>query len=392
MNGLDLVRRGEAARILASAVAVALLIAAVALLTGGGPAAAARHATAAQAVLTLRTDGDHDALWLVPPAGGAATAAGTLPGIAASAAVSPDGTTVAYLPEQGKPYVWIGHGPLAPKTIPLQAAGIKTVRDMTWIAADTLLVSGSRKANDGNGYANGLYTVDVKTGSVASFRSLSGVEPSADVTTGKIAYVHFKKLDNGSVGNLHTPKYRESLMLTSVAGPGAGTTLDSWEYRPLAAGRAFSRPQLASGAHWLIAARTGSDVSVTYNVYYVGDGYMQTWLTMPQATPQAAAWAADGHSVAFGGDTVQPGNPQPCVYVADVTTSALARTPAALLSGTSVFWVTDVAWSDGGMLVADALDDSTSEGDPDSTHVLLIDSGLSTVKDLGVGHQSVWVK
>jgi len=392
MNGYHLARRGDVARIFTATVALALVILAVALVAGSGPAAAVRHATAAQSVLTLRTDGDHDTLWLVPPGGGGATAAGTLPGIAASAVVSPDGTTVAYLPEEGKPYVWIGHGPLEPKTIPLQGAGIKTVNVMTWIAADTLLVSGSKKAGDGNGYANGLYTVNVTTGSVASFRGLSGIEPSADVTTGKIVYVHFKKLDNGSAKNDHTPKYRESLMLTSVAGPGAGQTLGTWDYRPLAAARAFSEPQLAPGSQWIIAGQTGSDVRVTYNVYYLNDGLIEPWITMPQATPQVAAWAPDGHSVAFAGDTIGPEDSQPCVYMANVSTAALARTPAGLISGTSAFWVMDMAWSDGGALVVDTLGRDDNEGDPNSTRVLLLDSGPSTVKDLGSGHQSVWVK
>jgi hypothetical protein len=73
-------------------------------------------------------------------------------------------------------------------------------------------------------------------------------------------------------------------------------------------------------------------------------------------------------------------------------TAALARSPAGLISGTSAFWVMDMAWSDGGTLVVDALVDTGNEGDPNSTRVLLIDSGLSTVKELGAGHRFVWVR
>ena len=390
MDGFRLARRGDVARIFVVTVALMLLIAAAALLAGSGPAAAARHAAATQSILTLRTSGDHDAVWLVPPDGGAATAAGTLPGVAASVAVSPDGTTVAYLPYDARPEVWVAHGALAPKTVSLRSAGIKTVGSMTWTAAGTLLVSGSKKARDYNGYANGLYTVDVATGRVEPFRGLSGVEPSADVTTGKLVYVHFKKLDNGSAKNDHTPKYRESLMLTSVSGSGAGRTLGSWDYRALAAGRAFSHPLLAPGGRWIIAGQTGSDVRVTYNVYYVEDDYWETWITMLQPTPQAAAWAPDGGTVAFAGSTVGPGDSLACVYVADVAAGALARTPADLLSAVSLFWVLDLAWSDDGRLVADALDSGSATQDQ---RVLLLDAGdLSKLKDLGPGHLSVWVK
>ena len=389
MNGHQYVRRAGAGRIFTMTVGLTLIAACLTLLAGSGPAAAGQSA-AAQSVLTLRTAGDHDALWLVPPSGGAATAAGILPGLAAAVAVSPDGTTVAYLPSNGKPEVWIGHGALAPKTIPLQSAGIKTLGSMTWIAADTLLVSGSKKAKDYNGYANGLYTVAVATGKVEPFRGLSGVEPSADVTTGKIAYVQFKKLDNGSAQYGHIPKYRESLMLTTVGGSGAGRTLGSDDYRPTADYRAFSAPQLAPGGSWIIAGQTGSDVSVTYNVYYVNNDYWEPWMTMPQPTPQAAAWAPGGSRVAFAGAPVGPGDDLACVYVADVAAGALARTPVALLSGASAGWIVGLAWSDDGRLVADSL--SADPGTADERVLLLDSADLSKIKDLGEGHLSVWVK
>ena len=65
-----------------------------------GDASAARRARAAtESVLVVRRAVDHDALWLLSPADGTPTAAGDLPGFAWSAAVSPDGQNVAYLPE-----------------------------------------------------------------------------------------------------------------------------------------------------------------------------------------------------------------------------------------------------------------------------------------------------
>ena len=389
MNGHQNVRRAAVGRILVVTVGLTLLAACLALLAAGEPAAAGHNATA-QSVLTLRTAGDHDALWLVPPSGGAATAAGTLPGLAAAVAVSPDGTTVAYLPSNGKPEVWIGHGALAPKTIPLQSAGIKALRSMTWIAADTLLVSGSKTAQDFGGYAGRLYTVNVTTGAVAPFRGLSGSEPSADVTTGKIVYVQFKKLDNGSAQNAHHPKYRESLMLTSVGGSGAGQTLGSDDYRLTSDYRAFSAPQLAPGGSWIIAGVTGSDVNVTYNVSYLDNDYLNTWMTMRQPTPQAAAWAPSGSRVAFAGAPVGPGDDLACAYVADVAAGTLARTPAALLPGASAGWIVGLAWSDDGRLAADSL---KADSGTANERVMLLDSAdLSKIKDLGEGHLSVWVK
>ena len=63
---------------------------------------------AAPSVLVVRRAGDHDALWLLSPAGGTPTAAGELPGMAGDVAVSPDGLSAAYLPESGAPRLWIG--------------------------------------------------------------------------------------------------------------------------------------------------------------------------------------------------------------------------------------------------------------------------------------------
>ena len=401
MNGFHSERRAGIVGIIAAG-ALVLAVACLPLLAGDGPAAAqglraadhssaARETTTTESVLTLRTAGDHDALWLLPPAGGAATAAGTLPGSAENAAVSPDGATVAYLPVEGKPLVWIGYGPLAPKTIPLQAAGVKTLTSMTWIALDELLVSGSKKANDSGGYNDRLYTVNVTTGAVAPFRNLSGTSPDASFDTGRIVYVKFKKLDNGSPRNDHTPKYRESLMLTSVSETGAGRALDSQEYRPMADYRAYSSPQIAAGGAWIISGQTGSDVSVTYSISYVTDSYMETWLTMSQPTPQAMAWEPDGPAVAFGGDLTGPDDTLGCVYIADVAAGSLARTPFDLISRASAGWVIDLAWSMDARLVVDALDSGSNPGD--EFHVFVLDpADLSKLTDLGEGHLSVWVR
>ena len=216
MNGYHLGWRAWVACILV--ITSVLVVGAAATLTGRGSAEAAAHRAAGPSVLTVRTSGGHDALWLVSPAGGSATSAGTLPGLAGSAAVSPDGANVAYLPANGKPYIWLGYGALAPKTISLASAGLKRVGAMTWIDAEQLLVSASTGPRYFDLYAARLYTVDVKTGSVKAFRGLLGAEPSADPASGKVAYVRFTKLDGGSARNNHAALYRESLKLLSVNG------------------------------------------------------------------------------------------------------------------------------------------------------------------------------
>jgi len=366
----------------------ALTVAGVTALTVQRPAVAASHRAAGQVVLTVRTSGGHDALWLVPPAGGAPTAAGTLPGVAGSVAVSPDGANVAYLPASGKASIWIGYGALAPKTIDLGSAGLKKVGSMTWLSADRLLVSGTTNPRYFDLRAGRLYTVDVRTGSVNAFRGLSGAEPSADPTSGKVAYVRFTKLDGGTARNNHAPLYRESLMLLSTSGSGAGRLLSSEQYRIYADQRAFSQPLLAPGAKWVLTGQTGSDVRVTYALFDTGLAAMP-WLTVFAPTVQAAAWAPDGSKVAFGGTVPSGSFSNACLYVDDVSSGALTRTPAALLPGASVNMITGVAWSDDGTLAADAL--VSGHGAANDRVFVLSGDDLSTLKDLGQGHLSVWV-
>ena len=345
---------------------------------------------AGPSVLTVRTDGGHDALWLVSPAGGSPAAAGTLPGVAASAAVSPDGANVAYLPDDGTPFVWIGYGTLAPKTISLKSAGLKSVGSMTWIAADRLLVSGAIKGGYAHLRTARLFVVDVRTGAVEPFRGLRGVEPSADVSSGKVVYVQITKLDDGSARNDHTPLYRESLRLLSLDGSGAGRLITAVQYRLYTDHRAFSEPQLAPGGRWLLVGETGSDVSVTYKL--CDTEFAMPWLTAYSGGYQAAAWEPGGSRVAFGvlahlggvGDSFEP-----YVFVDDVATGALTRSPAGVVSGTASSIITHVAWSSDGMLIVDALD---SDAGRQNEHMLVMrGDDLSTVTNLGRGRLSVWV-
>ena len=228
------VPRSRRSRVLGALAVVTLALVASAFMQFGGhsPATASAGGVSGPTVLTVRTDGERDTLWLLSPADGSATQAGTLPGPAADVAVSPDGASVAYLPlsDQG-PTVWIGYGPLGPKTLSLRSAGAKVPGSMTWVSDDEMVVSASTTGKYYDARTARLFLLNVRTGDVSAFRGLRGAEPSADPASGKIAYVRFTKLDNGSTVDRHAPKYRESLMLLDLATSGAGETVSSSAYR-----------------------------------------------------------------------------------------------------------------------------------------------------------------
>jgi len=357
------------------------------VVVGGGPAAAGDGPAATQMVLTLRTDGDREDLWIVTPAG-VASKVGTLPGMAGTAAASPDGSMVAYTPEKGAS-LWLWEGPGEPKTISLQAAGITGVHGSTWIASDKLVISASKGGSRYDAHTARLFTVDVSTGGVAPFRSLRGAGPNADITSGTMVYVRYKKLDNGNARNHHTPLYRESMMLLDLKGTSAPEELDSAQYRLYFDMAEFNMPTLAAGGDWLVAGSMGDDPEVTYKVYG-GFDISGLWLTMFEEGPQAAAWAPVGSKLAICGTLESPGvdSTGACVYVLDVGSGAMTRTPAGLLDDVAPGWLGGVAWANDGSLAVDALDSNVPGH---SGKVLLIGSGLDTVKDLGEGHLSVWV-
>ena len=381
--------------VLLVAVAVTVALAAVCLIAfvRSGAAVAASPTVEPANLLTLRSDGDHDDVWLLTTAGGEGTRVGELPGPAAWAAVSPDRTTVAYEPADGRPEVWIGTSSAAPRTISLRGAGIKKFIGVSWASDTTLLISGSKTSDvthDGR-----LYTVDVTTGAVTSFRNLSGTEANVSPDTGKVAYVKFKTLDNGNKKNDYTPKYRESLMLTSMTGTGAGAELDSQTYRPMAEYRAFAWPLLAPGGDWVGYAQTGSDVSVTYYVAYLADSYMLPWYSMWQSNSRAMAWAPASPLLALGGTVTGPDDSLGCIYITDPAEGSLGRTPMDLLSKNNIEWVDDIAWSDGTQLVADGTLKvaPAGAGASSGSHVLLLDTkDLTKLTDLGEGMHTVWVK
>ena len=381
-------------RRLVVALVAALLCAGVAVLfMGRGPVApepvsaapAAKHA-AVSLVLAARRAGGHDALWLLSPADGTATAAGVLPGFAGSVAVAPDGQNVAYLPQSGAPHVWIGYGPLAPRDISLAAAGVKKVDGLTWITDDRLLVSGVTTGKYVNAYKDRLFVVTVSTGKVRSFRHLHGTEPSAAPGIAAVAYVHFTTLVPGTPKNQDTPLIRESVKLLRLARSGGGRTLASEQYRLFAAHRAFSEPMLAPAGEWLLTGGTGSDVRVTYELRDTEMGV--PWLTVFSVSNQAGAWDPGGQRVAFGGaPAANTSLSEECVWVYDTSTGALTRTPTGVLNGQLI---RELAWSADGRLVASSITPTTS-GTARHNVVMLADD-LGTVKDLGPGHAAVWVQ
>ncbi len=342
------------------------------------PSAAATQAAASstESVLVARKDGSHDALWLVPSTGGAGKAAGTLPGPASVAAASPDGQNVAYLSAGDKPAVWIGFGPLSPKTISLSGTGLKYASVLTWVSDKQILISGAA----GGSYPGNqrLYLVDATSGAVSPFRGLRGAEPSAAPALGQVAYIQFTVLSQKG----QTRHVRESIKLLRLGRPGAGRTVASQEYDLWYADyRAFAQPALSPDGRWVLSGVTGSDVRVTYTLTDTEMGV--DWLSVFCVSPQADGWAPDGKHFAFGGTRAGGGGTGPAgIWVYDTTNGTMIATPDGLLSS----FVSALAWSgDGASLVA-AIPD-TADG-----HVVALPADLTSIVDLGAGHAAVWVK
>ena len=337
-------------------------------------------APVAESVLVARSAGAHDALWLLSPADGTPTAAGELPGKAGAVAVSPDGANVAYLPRSGAPRVWIGFGPLAPRSISLAGVGVKRADTFCWIDAHRLLVAGVTKATAG--YTSGrLYLVNATTGKSRAFRDLSGIEPSAAAAVGKVAYVKLTTVVPRT--GYRGPVIRESLKLLSLSRAGGGRTVWSEENRVQAEYRAFSQPQVSPDATWFLTGQTGSDVRVTYSIRD-RHGYPLLALFAP-ALQAGAGWDAGGRRTAFAG-VPEPSGPgdRACVWIYDVDTGSLVRSPHSLDLGTMI---DSLGWSPSGRLVASTYGWSGST----ARHNLAISGDLSAATDLGAGRLPVWL-
>ncbi len=367
-------------RRLAFALLTSCVVATAVVLCAAAPAPAAKGPPApAQSVLVLRSAGDHDALWLLAP-DGTPTAAGDLPGHAGAVAVSPGGANVAYLPANRGPRVWIGFGPLGPKTISLTGAGVRRVDSLTWVDDHRLLVSAATRSK-ASIYQYRLYLVNVSTGKTASFRDLRGVEPSGVPALGKIVYTALTVVKPGTAANQNSPTIRESLRVVKLSG-GTGRMVLSQTYVLWAGHRSFSHPKLSADGKWLVSGTTGSDVSVTYTVRE-GTGF-PLYTVFTAALDVTAGWDGSGRT-AFAG-TPRWAVDQSCIWVSDPGKGTLACTPDGLLPGVMV---TDLAWSSGGALVAGATGWNTT---PQTRHVYVLPGGLTAATDLGTGGLPVWVQ
>ena len=348
--------------------------------TAGPPGAPSVQAVT-QSVLVARSAEGRDSLWVLSPSTGAPTAAGVLPGIAASVAVSPDGENVAYLPRGGTPRVWVGYGPLAPRTVSLTGAGVRRVDSFTWIDGRRLVVAGAtaRKAGPER---DRLYLVDLVARTTAPFRKLQGTEPYVAPGGAKLVYVRLTVLKPATKANQYSATVRESLREVRLSG-GKGRTVTSETYRLAAERRSFARPQLSRNGKWLLTAATGSDISVTYSLCDASGG-SPLLSVYTGALASQAGWDAAGRT-AFGGMPDMSHTDEACVWVYQPDVGRLTRTPLGLLPR---LMVTDLAWSADGDLVAGARDWGTASR---ASHVIVLPGSLGGRNDLGRGRLPVWV-
>lgn len=330
-----------------------------------------------ESVLVVRPVGDRDELWLVNPEDGSSIAAGVLPGHAGKAALSPNGLAVAYLPQSGAARVWLADGSAEARVISLRSAGVRRVEGITWIDDHRLIVSGaSRNTVDPTAYR--LYRVDVNQGTVAAYRRLAGVDPSAAPSQGKLAYVSFTRLSGGT-----PPLVREQLKLLSIGGSGAGRSIVSTQYRLLANRRSFARPLLSPDALYFLTGKTAGSQRLTYAVRD-RSGTPLVQLFTPSV--QAGAWDAAGARAAMGGFIPTAATTDACVWVSDVAGGTVLRTPAGLMGDVTL---TSLAWSPSGTRLATEARGYDAQGS--SRHLFVLPADLSWFRDLGAGGLPVWI-
>ncbi|HEY5388687.1 MAG TPA: hypothetical protein VIL79_12390, partial [Thermoleophilia bacterium] len=219
-----------------------------------------------------------------------------------------------------------------------------------------------------------LYKVDVTTGAVSRFRSLRGGEPSYATEKGSLIYVTRRQLARPPF------PYRASF------GPFIKTTI--WRLRSLNAkapgalssdaaymdaGRSFNTPLVSPDGKLILAAHTGTDVSVTYSLIDV-DFLGIAFLTSYGPSWRVAAWV--GHRVAFLQAEMPYRDGKLAVFVYNEIDGSLARYPSAVIG--------QLDWSSDGDLV----------GGPnwDTGNVYASSSAaLSNWVDFGAGQVPVWV-
>jgi hypothetical protein len=268
--------------------------------------------------------------------------------------------------------------------VSLAAAGVTAVDWLTWISADRILVSGVTSGTFASADRDRLFVVTVSTGKVRAFRDLRGTEPSAAPGVGKVAYVRLTTLAPGDASHPDAPLIRESLRILSLSGSGGGREVTYERYRRFADYRAFQEPKLSPTGKWALTGQTGSDVSVTYSLREARSGF--PFLTLSTGSLPAAAWDAAGRRVAFAATPTPFAQSSISVWVFDVQTGAMVRTPAAAITDQQVM---DLAWSADGAMAVGTL---TTGSATNMRRILVAPGDASGVTDLGVGRLPVWVE
>lgn len=346
---------------------------------GGGaskPAPASPGATSKSgAPSSLNVAGDllvvrrQDGAWKLvrlTPTSGAEQVLGALPFKPLQALASPSGARVLYVSERNRlAVVDAAAGTVQP--ISLAGRRIRAIDGATWTSENRFLFGGSRRAIASPQYS-ALYRADVRTGKVTSFRRLSGGEPSYATGDGSLIYVTRRRVGKKAI---ETIRRLRSLSAQPRFFDSATAYID--------AGRSFNTPLLSRDGAWLLSAKTGTDVSVTYSLYQVRFG--RPFLKSIGGSPVSAAWG--GTKAAFQQVRLQSdGGGHLAVFVYDTNGGSLTPFPCPDSDS-----VDSLDWSPEGDL-AGVVWRTFDEGEVYASSA----SNLGEWVDLGAGLVPVWVR
>jgi hypothetical protein len=328
-------------------------------------------------------------LWRVVPRHATEERLTELPFQPFAAEVSPDGRRVAYRGESWKSGLSIAVLDVAAgevRSVPLASAPLATAGGMTWLASDTLLVSGSPSMRRSGPVHDVLVELDAGTMTFTSFRGLRGSDPSAASAVHKLVYVTARKLRRGPGDPYSYNAERETLRRLDLDRPGRGryvTSADGIDPDYYAAHRSMEAVDLSPDARYVLTAETGSDTTVTYSIRDARWGACA--MTMLAPGVPLSAWSLDD-KVAFSGSSVLGSQNSYRVWVFDVRSGVLTRTQGG--SG-RLTWVSGLAWSHGGDL---GIGVSRGMGKKAEDLILVAPGGrLDRLTEVTSGTLPVWV-
>jgi hypothetical protein len=297
-------------------------------------------------LVVVRKEGERWTLWRVSPSKATEERFGELPFEPAHAACSPDQRRIAYLKASWPSRGWrralaivdVGTGKVRWPT--LRGTGLRAVDAMTWLSSSELLVSGPVPMGHASPEDDRLFVVDVASYELSSFRYLRGTEPSAARAVGEVVYRRLKTLEETEDG----PLVREELVLHDVDTGSESTALGA-DYIIYAAGNAYERPVVSPDARYVLAAETGSDPSVRWDLWSVADGERLWSRSMLRVSPLLGAWDWPGRWLAFWAMPARRWA-RAIVWVYDVERGRFVRSER-LAKG---LLVTGRGWSDRGAL------------------------------------------